>query len=1079
MSQKQWRILDLLKVQALPKPSRSPSSTNIQNNRSVARCVCCGAALLVADGTKFHCSVCHTTTLLEDFKVDAPLAVPVLSYADVKGRVEECLGKEWEKEWEKGRNRMNDMEDTEENEMEDMKENDMEKKIHRKNNIHGKNISEKGKKVSQKEKVNIGGERKKEENVLNAKPNESDGNRTVTGKESIQDDECSVSGLTGEFNGDKSSGTTLHSRNRASSLKSVKNQVVTEHIRHPGDLACADSKVPTGSTYADRHALHLRLTPLLDYIYAAFSSMSCLNQSFHVRASRRAHYSLANLDFVQIRQVFQLLASLPSRRPLFCALSGACKCLRRLPVSIADNPRNLYWVAVLFEIPFLSRALTNSDKRSASQPHNAAEIPEIQALCYEILKRVLALLSAADSSPAGNYFASWFSKRDSAEFAAKVDLVNLYITFHLRKHFYFANNPELARRALLGSIERPRNGPGRLMADRSLTGVRRNLTLADRRPKGMAGHHHHVNQKQNKDHGSRGNGNHNGAKMSHLLLASLAETSLAKEKGPACYGGEEYFDYSYLKDEVEEMHLHNSSWANLTLAARRSARPNAKIRVHQYCGNYHLRTAASALGVLVKANYIRRGEDHLPAHAFYNSMADYVNVRLDFDSWLSKRKAALVLESLNEPELQTLMEYIHSGADIMPLDAAPSFQTFYLCQYPFLVTLGGKISILEYEARRLMERKAEEAFINLLDRRVALDVYFKVRIRREYIVQDLLRCIQLNPGNLKKSLRVQFVNEPGVDAGGLKKEWFLLLARALFSPLAGMLCNVEDSNYLWFNVIPVENSEMYYLFGAVLGLAIYNSTILDLKFPPALYKLLLGLPVGLADYHDIFPVAASNLFKIRGFPPQDLELLELTFEVTFHDAFGRLHARELVPGGKDCPVTVDNREQYIDKYARFFLTDGMHHQIQQFTSGFSAVVDGNSLSLFLPEEIQLLLCGSEETRFDVDMLKSITQYSGWDSKEEAIDSPFIHWFWEYVTDLTFAQQKKLLLFITGSDRVPATGVQNLTLKISRLSGGEDSDRLPVAHTCFNELSIYEYSSKKKMVDKLTKAVNMLAGFGIK
>ncbi|SGZ50061.1 CIC11C00000001694 [Sungouiella intermedia] len=294
-----------------------------------------------------------------------------------------------------------------------------------------------------------------------------------------------------------------------------------------------------------------------------------------------------------------------------------------------------------------------------------------------------------------------------------------------------------------------------------------------------------------------------------------------------------------------------------------------------------------------------------------------------------------------------------------------------------------------------------------------------------------------------------------------------------------MLYNVKDSNLLWFNVIPIDNFEMYYLFGAVLGLAIYNSTILELKFPTAIYKILLGLPVGLADYQEIFPEAAENLFKLRNYSEEELESIGLNFEVSFMDVFGRAHQRELIPGGTDVDVTTNNREKYIDKYARFFLMDGMFRQLHAFKNGFSSVVDGNAFSLFLPEEMQLLLCGSEESRFDVDVLQSVTSYTGWSSKEEALKSPTVKWFWEYVSGLTFKQQKKVLMFITGSDRVPATGIQNLSLKISRLNNGMDSDRLPVAHTCFNELSIYEYSSREKMIDKLTKAVNMLAGFGIK
>ena len=77
-----------------------------------------------------------------------------------------------------------------------------------------------------------------------------------------------------------------------------------------------------------------------------------------------------------------------------------------------------------------------------------------------------------------------------------------------------------------------------------------------------------------------------------------------------------------------------------------------------------------------------------------------------------------------------------------------------------------------------------------------------------------------------------------MDAGGLKRSGFAI-DKEIFHPQSGMFHNVDDSNFLWFNIIPVENPDMYYLFGAILGLAIYNSTILDLQFPIALYKILL------------------------------------------------------------------------------------------------------------------------------------------------------------------------------------------------------------------------------------------------
>lgn len=42
-------------------------------------------------------------------------------------------------------------------------------------------------------------------------------------------------------------------------------------------------------------------------------------------------------------------------------------------------------------------------------------------------------------------------------------------------------------------------------------------------------------------------------------------------------------------------------------------------------------------------------------------------------------------------------------------------------------------------------------------------------------------------GDLKKKVRVTFTGEPGLDMGGLTKEWFLLLNRDIFHPDYGEL----------------------------------------------------------------------------------------------------------------------------------------------------------------------------------------------------------------------------------------------------------------------------------------------------
>lgn len=45
-------------------------------------------------------------------------------------------------------------------------------------------------------------------------------------------------------------------------------------------------------------------------------------------------------------------------------------------------------------------------------------------------------------------------------------------------------------------------------------------------------------------------------------------------------------------------------------------------------------------------------------------------------------------------------------------------------------------------------------------------------VRRDHILEDTLNKI-VNPGiNFKKQLKVVFIGEPGVDEGGLRKEFF-------------------------------------------------------------------------------------------------------------------------------------------------------------------------------------------------------------------------------------------------------------------------------------------------------------------
>lgn len=106
-------------------------------------------------------------------------------------------------------------------------------------------------------------------------------------------------------------------------------------------------------------------------------------------------------------------------------------------------------------------------------------------------------------------------------------------------------------------------------------------------------------------------------------------------------------------------------------------------------------------------------------------------------------------------------------------------------------------------------------------------------------------------------MRVQFLGEEGVDEGGVQKEFFQLIVREIFDSKYGMFTFNDESRLCWFTPNPMLddiNIREYKLVGLLLGLAVYNSVILDLHFPLALYKKLMDVEIGLSDLTQLDPV---------------------------------------------------------------------------------------------------------------------------------------------------------------------------------------------------------------------------------
>jgi hypothetical protein len=137
---------------------------------------------------------------------------------------------------------------------------------------------------------------------------------------------------------------------------------------------------------------------------------------------------------------------------------------------------------------------------------------------------------------------------------------------------------------------------------------------------------------------------------------------------------------------------------------------------------------------------------------------------------------------------------------------------------------------------------------------------------------------------LKKPLKVQFWGEQGIDEGGVRKEFFSLIIERLFDANFGMFL-LKNERFFWFNHNSFECRLNFELVGSVLGLAIYNSDLLELKFPQVVYKKLLGETALLEDLEEFEPDLFSSLNNMRKMDKGVIKDLGLNFTLTY-DNFG-------------------------------------------------------------------------------------------------------------------------------------------------------------------------------------------------
>ena len=364
--------------------------------------------------------------------------------------------------------------------------------------------------------------------------------------------------------------------------------------------------------------------------------------------------------------------------------------------------------------------------------------------------------------------------------------------------------------------------------------------------------------------------------------------------------------------------------------------------------------------------------------------------------------------------------------------------------------MSGSFSLLVHNPKMLEFDNKRNYFTQQLNKRNPAREHYgtlQMNVRREMVFVDSFSQLQSRSGEEIKysKLNVHFHGEEGVDAGGVTREWFQVLARQMFNPdYALFKTSAADKLTYQPNRASWVNSDHLLFFkfiGRVIGKAIYDGRLLDAYFTRSFYKHILGRPV---DYRDVEAVDPEYYKSLVWMLENDItDIVEETFSVETDD-FGNTKVVDLKPNGRNIPVTEENKHEYVKYITEQKLTLAIKDQIHAFLQGFHEVIPAHLISIFNEQELELLISGLPD--IDVDEWKNCTEYQNYSSS-----SPQIQNFWRAVRSFDQTERAKLLQFVTGTSKVPLGGFSQLqgisgVQKFQIHKDFSSTKRLPSAHT---------------------------------
>ena len=195
-----------------------------------------------------------------------------------------------------------------------------------------------------------------------------------------------------------------------------------------------------------------------------------------------------------------------------------------------------------------------------------------------------------------------------------------------------------------------------------------------------------------------------------------------------------------------------------------------------------------------------------------------------------------------------------------------------------------------------------------------------INITRENCLEESIKEIEMV--DLWREVKINFKGEVSYDAGGLFREWFIILIEELEKKEKGIFERAEcDEISYVFNKNLTEDSywvEKYlYFIGKLMAKSIIDNITINLSFNILIYKLILEEEIKFEDLKNIDTFLYSSLLSLKQMKPEELDSMEIYYTYQYENAEGKLIIDELIPDGENIKVT--NIDDYIEKRINYIV----------------------------------------------------------------------------------------------------------------------------------------------------------------